>query len=129
MQNHTDKSRTYPLIAMLALLALSGSVQVAVGPSERSLAHVLSIVLSVLVSFSAFVWYCRDSDLYRYRRSLWRNILFIAFGILFIPWYLVRTRPNGKRLLALLGLGGVGMLVLVALLVGATAGFVLGRAV
>lgn len=126
MQNLTEKNPSHPLIAMLMLLALSGLVQAATGKANNH-ARLFSIGLDVLASFSAFVWYCRDSDMRRYRRSLWRNILFNAVGVLFIPWYLLRTRPSGKRLCSLLSLGGFCLLMLAAVLVGAVLGFILTR--
>ena len=60
---------------------------------------------------------------------MWRNILFNGVGVLFIPWYLLRTRPPAKRLNALLSFGGVGMLTLVSLVVGAALGYFLVRLV
>jgi hypothetical protein len=128
MQNPTEKSLSHPLIAMLGLLALSGLVHAAAGNANNP-ARLFTMVLDVLASFSAFVWYCRDSDMLRYRRSLWRNMLFIFLGILFVPWYLLRTRPSGKRFISLLSLGGFGLLMLVAVVVGAVLGFIVASLV
>ncbi len=111
---------------MLALIALGAFLQSAMG---KNMGQVFSILFKVLASFSAFVWYCRDSDAHSYRRSLGRNILFNAVGVIFVPWYLLRTRPTGQRFAAMLSLGNFCFLMLVALVVGGVFGKILSRLV
>ena len=124
MQNHTEQNLNGPLWAMLVLIALGGLVA-GLAKADHGLALLFSFVLNVLSSFAAFVWYCRDSDVRGYRRSLWRNILFNAVGAVFVPWYLLRTRPSGKRFGAMLSLGGFCLLMLVAVVAGGACGVVL----
>ncbi|MEJ7805460.1 MAG: hypothetical protein WKG03_06020 [Telluria sp.] len=114
---------------MLVLLALEAGVQMALGKVERNLAYMATLVLHVLGSFSAFVWYCRDSDARSYRRSLWRNMLFNGVALLFVPWYLVRTRPGGKRLAAIMNFAGFCALMLLALIIGSALGLLFGALV
>ena len=71
-----------------------------------------------LTSFTAFVWFCRDSDAHRYRRSRLRNIGFIFFGLLFIPYYMVRSRAPGQKWRALRRLAGFCFLLLIAAISG-----------
>ena len=76
------------------------------------------VLSSVLLSFTAFVWFCRDSDAHRYRRSRLRNIAFIFFGLLFIPYYMVRSREPGQKWRALRRLAGFCFLALTAAITG-----------
>ena len=114
---------------MLVLLALEAMVQVAVGEGGPNLAYMGTFVLGVLSGYSAFVWYCRDSDARSYRRSWWRNMLFNGAGLLFVPWYLVCTRPGGKRLSAVLDFVGFCLLMLLALVVGSAIGLLIAALV
>lgn len=114
-------------MAMLAMIALMGAVQASLGKGSRNLAYLTIFVLEILGSYCAFVWYCRDSDERRYRRSLWRNMLFNGVAVLFVPWYLLRTRPSGARLNALFRLGGMCLLMLAALMVGAVCGLIAAK--
>ena len=126
MQNPTEDGLSTPLVAMLALIALGALAQGAIG---KNMGQVFSILFKVLASFSAFVWYCRDSDARSYRRSLGRNILFNAVGIIFVPWYLLRTRPSGQRFAAIIDLGSFCLLMLVALVAGGVSGMLVRRLV
>lgn len=123
MQNPTDDDLIAPLAVTLVLTALAGTVAVCARTNPQ-LAALLGRALFILASYASFVWYCRDSDLHRYRRSLWRNTGFIFFGLLFVPCYLVRTRPNGKRLFALAKLAGFAALWLGAIMIGVVLGLV-----
>jgi hypothetical protein len=123
MQNPTEGDLIAPLAVTLVLTALAGTAAI-VARANPGLAALVGRALLILSSYASFVWYCRDSDLHRFRRSLWRNTGFIFFGLLFLPCYLVRTRPNGKRLLALLKLAGFAALWMGAIMIGAVLGLV-----
>jgi hypothetical protein len=123
MQSPTENDLVAPLAMTLVLTALAGAAAMAARMNPE-LAALFGRAFLVLSSYASFVWYCRDSDLHRYRRSLWRNTCFIFFALLFVPCYLVRTRPNGKRLFALAKLAGFAALWLGAILIGAVLGLV-----
>lgn len=82
--------------------------------NERPNVAVMGL-LALLSNFFAFAWYCRDSDAVGYRRSLLLNIAVIALGPFAIMYYLVRSRPAGRRLRAVMW-----MLGFVCLLAGAS---------
>ncbi len=124
MQNPTEKCVIDPLAAMLAFTALAALMQ---GAFSKNMGQGFSILFKVLASFSAFVWYCRDSDAHGYRRSLWRNILFNAVGFVFVPVYLLRTRPSGQRFAAMLSFGNFCALMLAALMLGAVIGIIIRK--
>ncbi|HEY2345214.1 MAG TPA: hypothetical protein VGH80_04940 [Xanthomonadaceae bacterium] len=54
-----------------------------------------------LTLFLVFVWLRGDEQDYRYRRSAAMNIGIVALGLVFLPVYLIRSRPKGKRLKAI----------------------------
>ena len=113
-----------PLLAALALTAIASAVATGLR-GDLPLAALMNGVLSLASSYALFVWFCRDSDLWRYARSRWRNIVFIGMGLLFVPWYLLRTRPAGSRVQALLGFGGFCLLYFFAAVLGGLAGMLL----
>lgn len=117
-----DSSPTWPLVMTLALTGVAAAVATA-ARKHPELASIFGRLFFVLSSYASFVWYCRDSDMRSYSRSMWRNIGFIFVGLLFIPWYLVRTRSRGKRLFALLKLAAFTVLIFIAILLGAFVGF------
>jgi hypothetical protein len=110
-----------PLLVVLALFLIMGAT-LTVFSANRPLSHMLDILLTNVGSYVFFVWFCRDSDAYRYRRSWWRNVGFIFMAVLFVPWYLVRTRPKGSRFFAFLMLGGFCILCVFAILAGVILG-------
>jgi hypothetical protein len=54
-----------------------------------------------------FAWMHFDERRHTYRRSPLLNIGIVALAILFVPVYLIRSRPPGRRLLSVLAFFGV----------------------
>jgi hypothetical protein len=119
MQNLIKNGVHRPLYLLLFLLALGPVIAGVLQTRHMASAPLWDILNSVLFSFTAFVWYCRDSDARGYRRSLLRNIGFNCFGLVFVPIYVVRSRAAGQKGWALLRLAGFSMLMLIATLIGA----------
>lgn len=79
-----------------------------------------SVVLTSMVgSLLVFWWYWMDSTLRSYRRSPLLNVAVVAIGILAVPYYLLRSREKGQRLLAFAKMLGFMVLMISAVLVGA----------
>lgn len=79
-----------------------------------------SVMLTTLAgSLLVFWWYRTDSTLRSYRRSPLLNVAVVAIGILAVPYYLLRSREKGQRLLAFAKMVGFMVLMVGALLVGA----------
>ena len=117
-----DRSLTWPLAMTLVLTGVAAAVATA-ARKHPELAFIVGRLFLMLSSYASFVWYCRDSDMRSYSRSMWRNIGFIFVGLLFIPGYLIRTRSRGKRLFALLKLAAFTMLIFIVILLGVIVGF------
>jgi hypothetical protein len=108
------------LIALLALMLVSGLVE----PAEPTAATppVWWLLLSgFLSSFLPFYWYRLDSEARRFHRSRWMSTGIVALTPIVVPIYLLRSRPRGKRLGALLRCLGFGVLMIAAVMLGALA--------
>ena len=114
MQNLIKNPVHRPLFLLLASMLLAGMVDGYWASHRLPVLHVWELLDAFVFSFTAFVWYCRDSDAQGYRRSLMRNIGFIFVAVLFVPYYLVRSRAPGQKWRALLRLAGFLLLMLLA---------------
>lgn len=74
---------------------------------------------SIACSLLVFWWYWTDSALRSYRRSPLLNVAVVAFGFVAVPYYLLRSRPRGQRLKAMVCLLGFFVLLVAALFIGA----------
>lgn len=84
------------------------------------------MVTSIAGSLLVFWWYWADSTSISYRRSPLLNIAMVAAGFLAAPFYLLRSRKEGQRLLALAKLIGFVLLMVVATVIGAFAARAIG---
>lgn len=76
------------------------------------------MVTSILGSLLLFWWYWADSASRSYRRSPLLNIAVIAVGFIAVPYYLLRSRERGKRLVALAKMLGFVLLMIAATYIG-----------
>lgn len=76
---------------------------------------------SIAGSLLIFWWYWADSTAIAYRRSPLLNVSMVAVGFLAAPYYLLRSRQRGQRLLAFAKLLGFVLLMIAATMVGAWA--------
>lgn len=108
------------LLAILALMLVNGVVDTryeAVGTPPIG----WSLGLALAFSFLVFAWYRYDSDEEGYRRSLWLNMGVLVASPLAVPYYLLRSRPEGRRLHAILRLAGFAVLMVLATAAGMVA--------
>jgi hypothetical protein len=76
------------------------------------------MVTSIAGSLLVFWWYWADSTFRSYRRSPLLNVAIVAVGFLAVPYYLLRSREKGQRLLAVAKLLGFVVLMVVAMAIG-----------
>lgn len=76
------------------------------------------MVTSIAGSLLLFWWYWADSTSRSYRRSPLLNVAIIAVGFLAVPYYLLRSRERGQRLLAFAKLIGFVVLMIIAMAIG-----------
>lgn len=74
-------------------------------------------ILIALGLFWVFMWLHADQREFGYRRSPWMNVGIVLLSVVFVPVYLARTRPAGRKLasvgwflLVLLGWFGLSIL-------------------
>lgn len=77
-----------------------------------------SAPLTLVFSFLTFLWYRRDSDQYGYRRSRGLNVAIILLTPFAVPYYLLRSRPAGHKLRALLKCAGFALLIVLSAALG-----------
>jgi hypothetical protein len=77
------------------------------------------MVTSIAGSLLVFLWYWADSTSRSCRRSPLLNIAIVALGFFAVPYYLLRSRRRGQRLLAFTKLFGFVLLMVVAVVIGA----------
>jgi peptidoglycan/LPS O-acetylase OafA/YrhL len=106
------------LIVLLLLMVLDGALDATYAARGQDQPLAWSAPLTLCVSFLGFLWYRIDSDERRYPRSRWLNIGVIILTIVAVPYYLVRSRPAGQKLRALLKCVGFALLMVLCAAVG-----------
>lgn len=99
----------------LLLAAVADGVLSAIFDESKSAAHAASdLATSILAIGFMFMWVHYDSLERRYRRSALLNIGIVALALVFLPAYLVKSRPPGERLRAFFGLAVIVLLMALA---------------
>jgi hypothetical protein len=108
-------------IALACLLLLIGLVE-AIYTHLQLRGHLapawLQFSAGIVFLFLIFSWFHNDTKTHGYKRSTWLvgGILFMA--VVTIPYYLVRSREKGEKIMALIRLCGFFMLMLISSLIG-----------
>ncbi|MBO9741269.1 hypothetical protein J7432_20235 [Xanthomonas axonopodis pv. begoniae] len=90
--------------AALALIAGFSVVNGAASAVPGWTSPGIDLIWIVVQLLLLFVWLAADSRRLGYRRPAWMNIGIVALAVLFLPVYLYRSRPPGRRLRAFGGL-------------------------
>jgi peptidoglycan/LPS O-acetylase OafA/YrhL len=106
------------LIAMLLVMVLDGFVDATYGANGLDQPAAWSIPLTLCFSFLTFLWYRHDSDRAGYARSRGLNIAIILATPVSVPYYLLRSRPEGSKLRALLKCAGFAVLMVLCAAIG-----------
>jgi len=102
-------------LAGLLLAAAAGGALGVIFDESKSAAHAASdLVTSILAIGFMFMWVHYDSLERRYRRSALLNIGIVGFALVFLPAYLVKSRPPGERPRAFFGLAVIVTLMATA---------------
>jgi hypothetical protein len=106
------------LYVMLVFMVVLGASE-ASGTEAAQPAAGWELLTAFLMSFLPFYWYRLDSEARNFRPSRWLSMVIVAVTTIGLPVYLLRTRPRGQRVRALLRFGGFYLLVVLAALLGA----------
>jgi len=67
----------------------------------------LTLVFSLAILVIGFRWLQLDSAQLDIRRPMWLNIGIVMAAAIFVPYYLYKTRPAGRRLPAIVAFFGL----------------------
>ncbi|MEO6075940.1 MAG: hypothetical protein ABIP56_03965 [Dokdonella sp.] len=115
--NQNERKR-FALIAMVGVAFVLGVVDTWLfgppGPLQggRLLAALVGNAALLLIGFH---WLHLDAEQLVIRRPAWLNIGIILVAVAFVPYYLFKTRPEGKRGIAIAGFFGVVVAVSLAM--------------
>ena len=112
--------RRRKLAALIALVGVSfvlGIVEIALAlhPEDGS-ARMLFAFCLLLIGFR---WLRLDSAELEIRRPMWLNVGIVLLAAAFVPYYLYKTRPAGRRLQAISAFFGIVFSCVIASALGA----------
>lgn len=99
------------LILMLLVMVVDGYVDATYASHGLQQPVAWTLPLTLCFSFLTFLWYRRDSDEVGYARSRGLNIAIILASPVAVPYYLVRSRQQGRKLIGLLKCAGFALLM------------------
>lgn len=105
-------------MALLALMFVSALVDAATGAREREEPLLWTFVSGLLSSFLSFYWFRLDREQRGWPRSRWLSTAIVFLTPLAIPWYIARSRPQGRKLRGVLRFVGYVLLMLVVSMAG-----------
>ena len=109
------------IAAMFGVALVLGVLNVALNPDVMQDARLTGtqIVGNLVLLFLGFRWLAIDSAQLDIRRPLWLNVCIILLAIVFVPYYFYKTRPAGRRGLAIAGFFAMVVAVSLAMSFGA----------
>ncbi len=106
------------LVVLLGAFAALGFFSTYLDAAGIPEPRIMQLASTFMFSLLTFTWFWLDSEARGYKRSPFLNISIVAFGALAIPYYLVRSRPQGQRLKAVGKCLGFALLLVLAFAVG-----------
>lgn len=110
--------------------SLAGSTDLA--SMEASMAQIrgsgLNLLYQAVTLAVCFTWLHFDSRQLDIRRPWWLNVGIVLLLVVFVPYYLYKTRPAGRRGAAIFGFFGLVFGCLVAMMIGMSLAMMIGGA-
>jgi peptidoglycan/LPS O-acetylase OafA/YrhL len=116
-----QRQKQAALVALLGASVVLGIVEVALGlPMQNSPERLLfTFVGNLALLVLGFRWLQLDARELDIRRPLWLNVGIILLAAVFVPYYLFKTRPPERRLVAIAAFFGVVLACMLASALGA----------
>lgn len=116
---HRQKQAT--LVALLGASVVLGIVEVALGlPMQNSQERLLfTFVGNLALLVLGFRWLQLDARELDIRRPMWLNVGIVLLAAVFVPYYLFKTRPPERRLVAIASFFGLVVACMLASAFGA----------
>jgi hypothetical protein len=118
--DHTQRKQN-TLWTLIGVSLVFGVVDVGLGTGlSESARFGIALLGNLALLVIAFHWLNLDSHELDIRRPTWLNLGIILLLIVFVPYYLYKTRPAGKRAPVLLGFVAVLLACVFASAIGST---------
>ena len=91
--------------AILVLTFVFGACDVLLEDAPPRWKQIFSWASIAVVAALVFTWVHIDARERQFKKSKWLNVGVLGLSIVFVPVYLLRSRPTGKKGRALLGFG------------------------
>jgi peptidoglycan/LPS O-acetylase OafA/YrhL len=116
-----QRQKQAALVALLGASVVLGIVEVALGlPMQNSPDRLLfTFVGNLALLVLGFRWLQLDARELDIRRPLWLNVGIVLLAAVFVPYYLFKTRPPERRLVAIAAFFGVVVACMLASAFGA----------
>ena len=103
------QQKTTAITAMFGVSLVTGIVIAALAPNavETGMPFGVQLVANVVLYVLVFRWLHADSAQLGITRPTWLNVGIILLLAVFVPYYLYKTRPEGARLVPILGFFGL----------------------
>ena len=112
----TSRQALYILIALLLLSAVHSGVY---GEDRASLSGAVGLALHALVLAFTYLWYYQDASERNFKRSTALGAAIVLFSVVSVPYYLIKSRPKGRRVTSTLKYAAICGVFLSALIVSA----------
>ena len=90
-------------IALITLIGASLALGIVDAALKLDNSSGLTVIASIAMLVIGFRWLQLDSAQLDIRRPMWLNVGIVMAAAIFVPYYLYKTRPAGKRLTAIAG--------------------------
>jgi hypothetical protein len=111
------------LVVVAAAFAFIHGVHIARGTTQP---EYLQVISSVLFGALTFLWFWIDSEARSFKRSLLLNVAIVGLAFVAVPYYLIRSRGEGERLIAIAKLIFFVVTLFIAIMIGGTSGAAYG---
>jgi hypothetical protein len=108
-------------IALTTLLGASLVLGIIDAALQLQASNGLTFVGSLAMLIIGFRWLTLDSAELDIRRPMWLNVGIVMAAIIFVPYYLYKTRPAGRRLPAIAGFFAIVLACAMTSAIGAAA--------
>jgi len=99
--------RRHKQIALTTLFGASLVLGIVDAALQLQTSNALTLLGSLAIMIIGFRWLQLDSAELGIRRPMWLNVGIVMAAAVFVPYYLYKTRPAGRRLVAIAGFFGL----------------------
>lgn len=106
------------LFTFFGVLLIYGGIAGYYATYDRDPPRVIELLFIASTVVLLYLWYYFDAEEHHFKRTSLLGGCIVLFSIITVPYYLVRSRPRGQRLRALVKFFGLLLLSVLAVFVG-----------